>query len=184
MPEKPQIQKFKSILETYSKRRRKLLTTGKSQYSTQVGYWAMSNPLQIFELFKQIELNKNSSFVDLGSGDGIITATASLFTKSSGVEFDSKLHKAATEIKEKLGLSYELKNLNYLDELFYETLWKYDTIFINPDNYFHKLEKILVERFSGTLIITENIFQPLTLKPIKQICIRGTKFNIYNLKKI
>jgi len=170
-------QKFDEITKIYTRRRGQLIMSGRSQHPTGVGYWAMSNPAHVFELFRRIGLDKYKSFLDLGSGDGIVVAVASLFTKSAGVEADAQLHKDAEEIMQRLKLEYNLRNKDYLDE----DLSQYDVIFINPDNYFYRLEKNLVEQFKGTLIVTDNIFRPLTLSPEKQVSIRGTGFSIYSL---
>ena len=170
---------FNKIHDTYSKRRSRLLMEGKSQHPTSHGYWAASEPNQVYDLFRKIKLNEYKSFLDLGSGDGIVAAIASLFTESTGIEIDKSLHKAAADIKNKLKLNHTLKNKDYMDE----DLSKYDIIFISPDNYFHKLEKKLVEEFKGTLIITDNIFMPLMLTPQEQVSVRGAGFSIYTTKK-
>jgi predicted O-methyltransferase YrrM len=172
-----QLDKFDSIKQFYSKRHAGLLLSGKAQRPTESGYWAASDPQQLFELFQQLHLEKYKNFLDLGSGDGIVVAIASLFTSAAGIEIDAKLHKEALGIKKQLGLSYYLKCADYLEEDFS----KYDFIFINPDNYFYKLEKKLVDGFKGTLVITDNLFRPLTLKPSKQLSVAGIGYSIYSL---
>jgi predicted O-methyltransferase YrrM len=182
--DKMQADYFKIINEIYRKKRAKLLIEGKSQRPTKLGYWGSSNPEQIFELFTKIKLEKYKNFVDLGSGDGVVAAIAALFTGSTGIESDEKLHKEATAIrkelidKKKVKINYEIKNENYFDADFSG----YDFMFINPDNYFHKLEKKIIEEFKGVLIVTESIFQPLTLRPSEKISVRGAEFNVYNLR--
>jgi len=172
-----QLSKFTLIQQLHNKRRSRLILAGQSQRSTALGYWAMSNPLHVFELFRKLELSRYKRFVDLGSGDGIVVAVASLFTDSAGIEIDENLHKDALEIRSRLGLDYELKNMDYLEE----DLSQYDVIFINPDNYFYKLEKALVENFRGIIIITDNIFRPLTLRPSDNLSVMGTRYSIYKL---
>jgi predicted O-methyltransferase YrrM len=172
-----QPERFQIIKQFYNKRRGSLLIDGKFQRPTELGYWAASDPQQLFELFQQLHLEKYKNFLDLGSGDGIVVAVASLFTSAAGIEIDAKLHKDALDIKKKLGLDYSLKCSDYLDE----NLSGYDFIFINPDNYFYKLEKNLVETFKGTLVVTDNIFRPLTLKPAKDVSVRGIIFSVYKL---
>ncbi|MBW2997380.1 hypothetical protein KY349_03515 [Candidatus Woesearchaeota archaeon] len=170
--------KFSEIQQLYTKRRSRLILEGSSQRSTKLGYWAMSNPLHVYELFRKIGLGKFKSFVDLGSGDGIVVAVASLFTKAAGIEVDAELHAAAEEIRQKLDIGCGFKNADYLDE----DLSQYDIIFINPDNYFYKLEKNLKENFRGTIIITDNIFRPLTLSPEKSLSVMGTSYSIYKIE--
>jgi len=169
--------RFEAVNNAYSSRRRRLLVEGRFQRQTSHGYWAQTNPEHVFELFKKINLGQSRSFLDLGSGDGIVTSVASLFTKATGIEIDPKLHQDAEDLKAKLGLTSTNKNMDYLAE----DLADYDVIFIAPDNYFHKLEKNIVEQFKGTLIILDNIFRPLTLTADETISVRGTNFNIYRI---
>lgn len=168
---------FERIRKEYCKRRGGLLLKGRSQHPTAHGYWAASDPDVIFELFKKLELHKYRSFVDLGSGDGIVAAIASLFTRSTGIEADSALHNSAEEIKKILVLSHILKNKDYLEE----DLSGYDVIFINPGNHFHQLERKLVSEFKGLLVITDNLFAPLTLDLSERIGIMGVDFSIYRI---
>ena len=169
--------RFSRIVQFYSRRRSRLILAGRAQHPTDRGYWAMSNPLQVLELFKKIGLQDYRRFVDLGSGDGVVVAVASLFTKAEGIECDSKLHEAAVEMDRKLGMGCVFHNADYLGH----DLSRYDIIFINPDNYFYKLEKKLVENFRGTIVMTDNIFRPLTLRPEKNISVMGTGYSIYNV---
>jgi hypothetical protein len=170
-------ERFAQIESFYKKRRNRLILDGKSQRTTAFGYWAASEPVQVFELFRKLGLGKYRHFVDLGSGDGIVVAVASLFTKSAGIEADKGLHNDAVDIMKQLNMKYCLKNEDYL----HEDLLKYDFIFMNPDNHFHLLEKKLVEGFKGTLVIADNIFRLLTLKPKSQISVGGTSFSVYEL---
>ncbi|HII72697.1 TPA: hypothetical protein HA265_08125, partial [Candidatus Woesearchaeota archaeon] len=107
---------FDLISQAYTKRRSKLILSGKAQRATSHGYWATSNPVHLFELFKKLNLQKHKSFVDLGSGDGIVVAVASLFTKAAGIEVDKELHKDALEMRQKLKLNYTIQNKDYLEE--------------------------------------------------------------------
>jgi len=174
-----QLDKFDAINQFYSKHHAGLLISGKSQRPTESGYWAASDPQQLFELFQQLHLEKYKNFLDLGSGDGIVVAIASLFTSAAGIEIDAKLHKEALGIKKQLGLDYSLKCADYLEE----DLSLYDFIFINPDNYFYKLEKKLVDGFKGTLVMTDNMFKPLTLKEDERIVAGGSSYILYVIRK-
>jgi len=169
---------FSSIKQLYEKRHTELFLKSEAQRTTKLGYWAASETDTVFELFTQIGLSKYKQFLDLGSGDGVVVAIASLFTDATGIEIDEKLHDAASADRKSLKLEYTLKNKDYLEEDFSQ----YDIIFINPDNHFYKLEKKITEEFSGTLIVVENIFRPLLLKPNMQIEINAVKFCVYNIK--
>jgi hypothetical protein len=169
--------RFELIYSEYKKRISSLLVEGRSQRITPQGYWAASDPAVVFELFTKLGLENYRGFVDLGSGDGIVVATASLFTDATGIESDASLHRDAENIRDSLKMKYNLRKADYLEESFAG----YDFIFINPDNYFYKLEKKLVEEFKGTLVIAENLFTPLTLEVKEKISVKDVSFNIYRL---
>ena len=171
------IRKFERIRGEYTKRRSRLILAGRSQRPTSNGYWATSNPSQVFELFKKINLQDYGRFVDLGSGDGVVVAIASLFTKATGIESDEKLHEDAVKMRGMLKLDCKFINSDYLEQ----DLSVYDIIFINPDNYFHVLEKKLVENFKGKIVITDNIFRPLTLIQSKNISVMGAAYSVYDI---
>lgn len=170
-------ERFKMVKQEYDKRHSKLLLQGKSQHLTSHGYWAASNPDQIFELFNKLKLGDYKHIADLGSGDGVVPAIASLFTQATGIEADHKLHSAAEELKTGMGLKTTLLNADYLDH----NLSQYDFIFISPDNHFHKLESKLLKEFNGTLVLTENLFTPLILVPKKNLSVQGANFNIFKI---
>lgn len=169
--------RFETVRQAYARRRSRLMVEGRSQRRTGRGYWAMSDPLQVFELFRRLDLQDFRGFVDLGSGDGVVVAVASLFTEAAGIESDEVLHREAEEIRARLGMDFVLKNMDFLEE----DLSRYDFIFINPDNYFHRLEKRLVEDFRGRIVIVDNIFRPLTLRPERSVSVMGSSFSVYEL---
>jgi protein-L-isoaspartate O-methyltransferase len=170
--------KFQEIYSTYIKRRNALLIKRESQHLTSAGYWAASDPKVLLDLFRKVNLSKFKHFLDLGSGDGVVVAVASLFTESAGIEIDKSLHDDAMQIRTRLKLDYVLQNIDYLEADFSA----YDVIFINPDNHFHKLEKKLVEEFKGTLVVADNIFKPLLLVPDSTVSVKDTLFNIFRIK--
>ena len=96
--------KFEEICSAYIKRRNDLFLKHESQRLTSAGYWAASDPKFLFELFRKLRLGKCRKFLDLGSGDGVVVAVASLFTTAAGIEIDKALHNDALQIKNKLKL--------------------------------------------------------------------------------
>ncbi len=170
-------EEFSRIRDAYTRRRSRLLLSGKFQRPTSHGYWAQSNPDHVFGLFRKLDLQTYKGFLDLGSGDGLVVAVASLFTDATGIEVDARLHRDAEDMREKLGLAFMLKNSDYI----LEDLSQYDFIFIAPDNYFHRIEKRLVEDFRGTLVVLDNMFRPLTLSPSKNVSVKGTCFSVYEI---
>lgn len=170
---------FLRIKKEYGEFHKTFLVKGKfPQRETKSGYWATSDPDTIFELFKRINLQNYNSFIDLGSGDGLVVAIASIFTKAAGIESDEKLIGISEKIKAKLNLNCSFKQSDYLKQ----DIKEYDLIYINPDNYFHKLEPKLEKEGKGkTLVAWQNIYQPLYLKPIKKEIMNTFIFNIFKL---
>lgn len=130
---------------------------------TEKGLWGTADLDNVFELFEKIGLQNYDNFLDLGSGDGNIVMVASLFTNSTGIEFDQELHEIAKKMKKELNLTATLKREDYLKA----NLKKYDVFFIFPDNEFSKgLEKKLIEDMKpeAKLFVYQNIYTPLLLK--------------------
>jgi len=126
---------------------------------TEKGIWGPADLETCFKFFKKIKLNRFKNFIDLGSGDGRITFLASLFTSSTGIEFDPDLHQVAQKINNKLSLKANLIQGDFLKH----DLKDYDFIFINPDNGFHKgLEDKLIKEMDkkARLYVYNNIFLP------------------------
>src|SRR3989338_5665975 len=104
------------IKSAYAKFEHDLMKSGKlPMHSTDVGFWHGSNIDEIFQLFREIKLDRYKNFLDLGSGDGRVTLIASLFTSSTGIEFDKNLVEKAEEIKSIIGI----KNAVFHQKNFY-----------------------------------------------------------------
>lgn len=126
---------------------------------TEKGVWGASVAQDVYDFFVKVKLQNFKRFIDLGSGDGKVVLIASLFTKSSGVEFDKDLHDTAVKIRDELGLKANLMEGDFFDL----DLSKYDFIFINPDKGFDKgLEKKLDKEMddNSRLVVYNNIFLP------------------------
>lgn len=154
---------FLQIKEEYSRFYKTLLLQGRLNCrDTGMGFWGCASPDAVFEFFKAIKLQDFSNFLDLGSGDGIVANIASLFTGSTGIEFDSELHQKAVEIRNKLGLKSRLIHSDY----FSHDISGYDFVFINPDKSFtgSGVEKKLLRELRGVLASYNNIFRPNLLR--------------------
>lgn len=133
---------------------------------TEKGIWGPADLETCFELFKQIGLEKASSFIDLGSGDGRIVLVASLFTKAAGIEIDEDLIKVGLRTRDKLGSKADLVK----GDFFKVDLSQYDVLFINPDTGFYNglEDKLLKEMKPGArLYVYNNIFLPRFLEEEK-----------------
>ncbi|MEE9525107.1 MAG: hypothetical protein V3V78_00690 [Candidatus Woesearchaeota archaeon] len=101
---------------------------------------------------------------------------ASLFTKATGIEFDKKLNDIGIKIKDELKLKAELIQ----GDFFKHDTSKYDVIFINPDQGFHKgVEDKLLKEMKGKLFVYNNIFQPRFLKKGKTYWFDGIPIITY-----
>jgi SAM-dependent methyltransferase len=121
--------------------------------STNAGFWSSADLDILYDFFAKIRLHKYKSFVDLGSGDGRVFLTASLFTKAFGIELDHDLVEVAKEVTRDLMLSADSVEGDYeRQEL------DYDVVFIYPDKRFSlKLENKLKGK---NLFVYNNVFLP------------------------
>lgn len=151
---------------------------------TGIGYWGVSVADEIFEIFKKIDLSKYNHVLDLGSGDGKVSIIASLFTRSTGIEYDSWLHDVSNDVKNKLFHVPHMNRVEFFNEDYMEhDLNNYDLIFFNPDKKCDKLIKKLNNEFKGKLIFYGPHYKPEDLVPEDEFHINGTYVNIFNFEK-
>lgn len=157
-----QDKKFEQIKNAFKDYYHERLRSGKLIYQdTEKGIWGPSIAEDVFDAFKKLNLKQFKHFLDLGSGDGSVVFIASLFTDSTGIEFDREMHDVALKMQKTLEINSTLIN----DDYFRYDFSKYDIIFINPDQSFHRgLEKKIKQEFKGTLIVYNMVFKPETLK--------------------
>ncbi len=167
-------QRVKAYYEQYYQELRAKGLPGHRQ--TEKGIWVSSVSSEVFDLFCTIRLGQFNHFADLGSGDGKVSAIASLFTSSTGIECDEELVNRSNEIKEKLGL----QNLQFEKADFLRMqLSPYDILFIYPDNPLVRLEQKLLREFDGYLIVCGGNFLPDKLVEKKVVTINSAAFRIY-----
>ena len=166
------------IKEEYGKLHDDLLKEKRLIRPTDLGYSGSASAEVVFEFFKRIKLDKYSSFLDLGSGDGKVVLVASLFTKSTGIEIDRKLIKTAESIKKRLGI----KNAEFIQGDFLDAdISSYGIMFINPDQPLYEIEKKLRNEMTGKqrLTVFGGLYKPLNLKLEKEYSIQGVWFGVY-----
>jgi hypothetical protein len=180
MEVKERDRKFETIKKAYDNYYSSLVKEGKPLVrDTKVGIWGVSVSNNVYNFFKDIHLEKYDSFLDLGSGDGKVVLIASLFTKAVGIEFDKELHDAAVGIKGELKLDCSLIH----DDFFKYDWGKYDIIFINPDQGFHKgVEDKLLNELKGNLFVYNFVFEPRFLKKGKKYWYDQTPITVYSNK--
>ncbi len=158
-------QLFQQIKAQYQEFEQQLKDAGKGLvYSTEKGIYGTTNIDNIYAFFKEINLQNYAHFLDLGCGDGRVVLIASLFTKSTGLEYDKELVAVAEEIKNKLNLGVELIVGDYTKHNFSN----YDIIFMNPDHEFQDIDDKLKTELNGPLFIYNEIFAPNKLKKGKK----------------
>ena len=177
------LDKFRLISEKYQKYYYKeFYSKGKGTvFDTEVGIWGPAGTQDAYDLFVKLKLQNYKHFLDLGSGDGKIVLVASLFTKSTRIEFDKKLNDLGIKIRDELKLKAELIQGDFLKL----DLSKYDFIFINPDKGFeNKLEEKLLKEMNpkARLIVYNNIFLPRFLKKGKTYWFEGIPVISYTKK--
>lgn len=168
---------FQEVKRFYEQYYNELRAKGVHRHrQTEKGIWVSSVSSEVFDLFCRIRLERYKHFADLGSGDGKVSAIASLFTKSTGIECDEELVNRSNEIKEKLGL----QNLQFeKGDFLTKELSAYDILFVYPDSPLVRLEQKILQELDGDLIVCGGIFLPDKLVEKKVVTINNAAFRIY-----
>jgi hypothetical protein len=168
---------FRKIERFYEQYYDEMKTKGVSSHKqTEKGFWVPSASSEVFELFQRINLHQFQHVVDLGSGDGKVALIASLFTKSTGVEWDEELVIRSKEIRNTLGF----QNVWFEQgDFLQKDLSIHDVLFIHPDNPLGRLERKIMKEFDGDLIVCGGLFLPERLVEKDVIQIHNAVFRIY-----
>jgi len=170
--------KFSLLKKGYDEFYKNLLKSGfLPMRDTGRGFWNAAITDEVFELFQLVGLNKFRNFLDIGSGDGKVVLTASLFgVNATGIEIDSTLHGKANEMKKKFGLNADFIQ----DDFFNHNFSKYDVLFLNPDQPLYRgLEDKLLRELKGKLILYGPHFHPTRLKKEKEFFVNNTLVGVY-----
>jgi SAM-dependent methyltransferase len=174
--------RFKSIKNEYDGFYRGLLKDGKLPFwSTANGFFGSVISDEVYEAFNKIGLDKNRSFIDLGSGDGKAVLIAALFcNRSVGIEMDPALFKKSLEMQRKLNIP---NAIFYNNDYYAHSISEFDVAFVYPDEPMHRgLEKKLMNELTGKLIHYGHHFHPQNLKAEDSFLINGSLFTIYSNK--
>jgi len=159
--------RFNRIVRHYRERYEALSNEGVAHYClTALGAWATSRAPHVYYFFRIIDLSKYKLFVDLGSGDGIVTCIAGLFTRAIGIETDLELCRVAQNASSKLNLDDTVSFTcgDYLTQ----RIWKADCLYLYPEKPFHSLEKYLTN-WQGTLLVYGPHLPPRRFVPIQKL---------------
>jgi tRNA1(Val) A37 N6-methylase TrmN6 len=146
---------------------------------TKIGFWGVAPSKDVFDFFKTIKLENYSHLIDLGSGDGKIALIASLFTNSTGIEYDKWLHTVSLDIKDKLYHVPLTKRTRFInDDFMKHNFSNYDIAFLNPDKTTKEIKNKLMDEFKGRLVVFGNHDKHLNEE--EKLEINGSLFTIYN----
>ena len=113
---------------------------------------------------------------DLGSGDGIVVAIASLFTRATGYELDEWLYQQSI----KFGNSLNLSKATFLRTDFLQaSLTSYDLLYLYPDKPFYELEERLHSTWRGRLLVNGPHFPPRRFKKTAESPASVGRFALY-----
>ena len=170
---------FVEIKKEYDDFYKSFLRKGKLPlWSTGTGFFGGVIADEVYEAFKKIKLDKNTSFIDLGSGDGKVVLIASLFCKRAvGIESDNALFKKSIDMQVKLNIP----NAIFFNSNFYDhSISEFDIAFVYPDAPMYRgLEKKLLNELRGKLLHYGHHFHPQNLKVEDKFLVNGNLFTVY-----
>ena len=144
--------------------------------NTKSGMWATSPAEEVYRAFCHFELDQYCHMADLGSGDGIVVAIASLFTRATGYELDEWLYQQSI----KFGNSLNLSKATFLRTDFLQaSLTSYDLLYLYPDKPFYELEERLHSTWRGRLLVNGPHFPPRRLKKMVESPASVGRFALY-----
>ena len=144
--------------------------------STKSGMWATSTAEEAYGGFCHFQLDQYSHMADLGSGDGIVVAIASLFTQATGYEIDEWLYQKSIEFWHSLNLS----KATFLRADFLQAdLSGYELLYLYPDKPFYELEERLLTTWKGRLLVNGPHFPPRYFRRIAECSPSVGRFVLY-----
>jgi hypothetical protein len=158
---------FTTIVRYYRKFYEELEHSGAGLYRhTKLGAWAASRAPHVFYFFRTINLAVYNLFIDLGSGDGIVTCIAGLFTRSLGIEIDADLCSMAQNAARTLSLNGRTDFVcgDYLAQRFD----KADCLYLYPDKPFNRIAEKLTN-WQGAVLVYGPHFPPEALRPVRTL---------------
>lgn len=158
---------FTAIVRYYRKFYEELERSGDGLYRmTKLGAWAASRAPHVFYFFRSADLGRYDLFIDLGSGDGIVSCIAGLFTQTVGIEIDLDLCSMARNASRFLRLNGRVNFVcgDYLSQKFD----KADCLYLYPDKPFGRLAKKLI-KWRGTVLVYGPHIPPEALRPFRTL---------------
>jgi hypothetical protein len=169
---------FRKVKTAYQDfyQRLKLLEDRPPYRSTKSGMWATSIAEEVYRGFCHFQLDQYSHMADLGSGDGIVVAIASLFTQATGYEIDEWLYQKSIEFWHSLNLS---KATFLRADFLRADLRGHDLLYLYPDKPFYELEERLLTTWRGRLLVNGPHFPPRYFRRIAECAPSVGRFVLY-----
>lgn len=135
----------------------------------------------MYYFFKAIGLEQCRLFCDLGSGDGIVTLIASLFTKSIGIEIDRALCLTASRAAGILGLQ---ENASFVcADYLTQRIRGCDCLYVYPDKPFERIERLL-HGWEGMLLVYGPHFPPKHMQPTGRFSCGRERLAVYRASSL
>jgi len=148
---------------------------------TSLGAWAASRAPHVYHFFRKIRLERFPLFLDLGSGDGLVTCVAGLFTRAVGIEVDPALCRTSLQAARALGLTdrvgfacadYRCRQIR-----------RADVLYIYPDNPILPFLELLGD-WNGTLLVYGPHFPPEGFQVVEDLRCAGERLRVYRNPRI
>lgn len=141
---------FAALIRYYRERHRAPGLTAAPYRLTALGAWAASRAPHVFSFFRRMEFGRYQLFLDLGSGDGLATCIAGLFTRAVGIEVDFPLCDLAQRAARDLGLAGRVSFI--CGDYRQLPIQRADCLYHYPDKPMRELEELLAD-WRGDLLI-------------------------------
>jgi hypothetical protein len=158
--------RFARIEAYYRELHQHLEHSGQGCYrATALGAWAASIAHHVYHFFRELRLDRQRLVIDLGSGDGLVTCIAGLFTDAVGIEIDELLCLRARRAIRELGLDRRVTTVcgNYLTQRFRHA----DCLYVYPDKPLDGLEAMLAG-WEGMLLVAGAHFPLRSFVPVQE----------------
>lgn len=158
--------RFAGVEAYYRELHQHLEHSGQGCYrATSLGAWAASIAHHVYHFFRELQLDRQRLVIDLGSGDGLVTCIAGLFTEAVGIEIDELLCLRARRAIRELGLDGRVTTVcgNYLTQRF----WHADCLYVYPDKPLDGLEAMLAG-WEGMLLVAGAHFPLRSFVPVQE----------------
>jgi len=173
--------RFAALESHYQGQYGRLEESGQGCYRlTPLGAWAASIPGHVYRFFRELHLEQQRLFIDLGSGDGLVACIAGLFTRAVGIEIDRQLCCRASRAIRELDLQARVAVI--CGDYRSHQVRRADCLYLYPDKPVADLEALLAG-WQGTLLVAGPHFPLQCFAPVKRLTIGRDQLVAYRAVK-